>query len=85
MSLTSDRADRARGPVETLVATERATRVRAAIEALPHKLREPVYLHYVEAMPYRAIAETLGVGVGTVSRRIADAHARLQRQLGEES
>jgi RNA polymerase sigma-70 factor (ECF subfamily) len=80
-----DRADDARGPVETLVAAERTAQVRDAVEALPAKLREPVYLHHVEGLPYRAVADVLGVGLATVSRRLSRAHSILRRQLGGES
>ncbi|MHC4960369.1 MAG: RNA polymerase sigma factor [Planctomycetota bacterium] len=78
-----ERADAGRGPVETLVAAERAERVRGAVDALPQKLREPVYLHHVEGLAYRAVADVLGVGLGTVSRRIARAHDLLRERLGE--
>jgi len=81
----ADRADEARGPVETLVAAERAARIRAAVEALPAKLREPVLLHHVEGLPYRAVAELLGVGLATVSRRMIRAHSILRRRLGGEA
>ena len=80
-----EHADAARGPVETLVAAERAAEVRAAVESLPPKLREPVYLHYVDDLSYRAIADVLGVGLGTVSRRLARAQSILRRRLGGES
>ena len=65
-----------------LIAAPELTLRLMSVETLP---KEPVYLHYIEALPYRAIADTLGVGIGTVSRRLADAHARLRRQLGGES
>ena len=80
-----ERTDPARGPVETLVAAERTARIRTAVDALPAKLREPVYLHHVEGLPYRAVADMLGVGLGTVSRRIARAHSILRRNLGGEA
>jgi RNA polymerase sigma-70 factor (ECF subfamily) len=80
-----DPADAARGPVETLVASERAAEVRAAVDALPAKLREPVFLHHVEGLPYRAVADVLGVGLGTVSRRLDRAHSILRRTLGGEA
>jgi len=80
-----DPPDHARGPVDTLVAAERAAEVRAAVDALPAKLREPVYLHHVEGLPYRAVAEILGVGLATVSRRLARAHSVLRRNLGGDA
>jgi RNA polymerase sigma-70 factor (ECF subfamily) len=81
----AERADTRRGPVETLVAAERSERVRAAVDALSPKLREPVYLHHVEGLAYRAVADVLGVGLGTVSRRIARAHELLRERLGGEA
>ncbi|MHC4850131.1 MAG: RNA polymerase sigma factor [Planctomycetota bacterium] len=83
--LVGERADEGRGPIETLVAAERAASIRAAVDSLPSKLREPVYLHYVESLAYRAIADMLGIGLGTVSRRLERAHSILRRKLGGEA
>jgi len=81
----NEAADTARGPVETLVAAERAAQVRAAVDALPGKLREPVYLHHVEGLAYRAVASVLGIGLATVSRRLDRAHSILRRKLGGDA
>lgn len=77
---TTARAD---GPVETAVRLERRQVIARAVEALPAKLREPVMLHFVSGLGYREIADVLGVGLGTVSRRMRKALGRLRPQLGE--
>lgn len=77
-----ERADPAGGPVETLVAAERAQRVRTEIAELPARLREPLYLHYVEGLPYREIARVLDTALSTVSRRMERALSILRQRLG---
>jgi len=81
----AERADPGHGPVETLVAAERAQQVRAAVAALPARLREPVYLHFVEGLAYRGVADVLGVGLGTISRRLKRALTLLRRRLGGDA
>lgn len=83
-ALEAEPADPRGGPAETAVALERGVTIRAAVAALPVNLREPVLLHFVKDMPYREIAEVLGVGLGTVSRRMRRALGALERRLGEE-
>ena len=73
------------GPVETLVAAERAQRVRRAVAGLSMRLREPTYLHFAQELGYREIAEVLGIGVGSVSRRIRRALELLRARLEEDS
>ncbi len=55
--------------------------LRAAIAALPVALREVIVLRELEDLSYRAIADILGVPVGTVMSRLARARSRLQQQL----
>jgi RNA polymerase sigma-70 factor (ECF subfamily) len=80
-----ERADPAGGPVETLVAAERAQRVRDEVAVLPAKLREPLFLHYVEGLPYREIARVLDTALSTVSRRMERALSILRKRLGENA
>ena len=81
----AERVDPGDGPVAVAVACERAQRVREAVDALPGRLRRPVFLHFVEGLTYREIAATLGVGLGTVARRMDRALAALRRDLEDES
>ena len=75
--------DDGRGPLETAVGLERRQVIAAAVAALPAKLREPVMLHFTCGLAYREIATVLGTGLGTVSRRMRKALARLQHDLGD--
>lgn len=58
--------------------------IMAAIRRLPARSREVVVLAFVDGLPYRDIAEVLGVPVGTVKSRMAHARARLVRSLRDE-
>ena len=80
---TLELSDAASGPVQTATSVERRQLIAAAIQSLPPKLREPVMLHFTCGLAYREIAPVLGVGVGTVSRRMRKALARLKTMLGE--
>jgi RNA polymerase sigma factor (sigma-70 family) len=82
--LRDDPVDRGAGPVAVAVATERARLVREAVSGLPERLRRIVLLHFVEGLRYREIASTLGVGLGTVARRMERALGVLRRNLGGE-
>jgi len=57
--------------------------VRAWVAALPERQRLAVYLRYYADLDYRAIAEALGVEVGTVSATLSSAHQALRRSLKE--
>jgi RNA polymerase sigma-70 factor, ECF subfamily len=57
--------------------------VRAWVGALPERQRVAVYLRYYADLDYRAIAEALGVEVGTVSATLSSAHQALRRNLEE--
>lgn len=58
-----------------------AWRVREAVDRLPADEREVVRLQHVAGLSHVAIAEHLGVPVGTVKSRSHRAHQRLARQL----
>jgi RNA polymerase sigma-70 factor (ECF subfamily) len=57
--------------------------VRAWVAALPERQRLAVYLRYYADLDYRAIAEALGVEVGTVSATLSSAHQALRSRLEE--
>ncbi len=57
--------------------------VRAWVAALPERQRLVVYLRYYADLDYRAIAEVLGVEVGTVSATLSSAHQALRRSMKE--
>lgn len=56
--------------------------VRQAIDDLPDDERVVVQLQHLEGMPHSAIAEQLGVPIGTVKSRSHRAHKRLALKLG---
>lgn len=60
---------------------QQAEVVREAVAALPLRLRTVVILRDFEGLPYRTIAEILGVPIGTVMSRLHKARERLRRRL----
>ncbi len=56
----------------------------AAVRALPRRQREVVALHYLEDLPVREVAQTLGVAESTVKNSLAQARTRLATQLEME-
>jgi RNA polymerase sigma-70 factor (ECF subfamily) len=66
---------------------ERAAEIRAlysAVESMPADLRVPLVLHRVEGLGLEDVAAMMGISLATVKRRIAEAHATLQRRFGHE-
>ena len=61
--------------------SQQAEVVREAVEALPLRLRTVVILREFEGLPYRTIADILGIPIGTVMSRLHKARARLRRRL----
>jgi RNA polymerase sigma-70 factor (ECF subfamily) len=59
-----------------------AQAVREAVMELPVRLRAVVVLREFEDLPYRTIAEILGIPAGTVMSRLHEARARLRQHLG---
>jgi RNA polymerase sigma factor (sigma-70 family) len=55
----------------------------ALIAALPERQREALFLRYYADLEYRAIAEVLGIEVGTVSATLSAAHRALRKRLEE--
>jgi RNA polymerase sigma-70 factor (ECF subfamily) len=57
--------------------------VRAAVEQLPERQRLVLFLRYYADLDYRAIAEALAIGDGTVGATLNAAHSRLRNLLSE--
>jgi len=66
-----------------ILARERERDLERAVARLSEKLRDVVSLRYAGGLGYEEIAETLGLPVGTVKRRLFDAVEKL-RQILEE-
>lgn len=61
--------------------SEIVDKVTVALQALPPAQREVVVLSYVEDMAHGAIAERLGIPVGTVKSRLRLAYEKLRNEL----
>jgi RNA polymerase sigma-70 factor (ECF subfamily) len=57
-------------PDDRVEAAELAGRVREAVDQLPDHLREVLLLAYFKQLPYKEIAEALGIPLGTVKSRL---------------
>ena len=66
---------------EMLAGSEIGVRVHAALHDLPPDQAEVVELSFLEGMPHSAIAERLGIPLGTVKSRLRLAFARLRPVL----
>ena len=66
---------------ESAAANERVREVAAAIDALPNDHRMVVILRDMQGLSYDALAETLGISVGTVKSRLSRALAAVKKRL----
>ncbi|WP_045836355.1 sigma-70 family RNA polymerase sigma factor [Hyphomicrobium sp. 99] len=57
--------------------------VKRALDELPQEQREVVVLSFIDGLPHRAIADRLGLPVGTVKSRIRLAYLKLRGAVGE--
>lgn len=73
--------EEARPQDEALAGAEIGERVHAALGDLPPDQAEVVELSFLEGMPHSAIAEHLGIPLGTVKSRLRLAFARLRPVL----
>jgi RNA polymerase sigma factor (sigma-70 family) len=62
---------------------EEDAELRAALARLPERQRTAVFLRYYADLDYAAIAEALGVSMGTVAATLNAAHATLRSRLEE--
>lgn len=74
-------ADDAPGPEEALVRGEEHERLSRAIDSLNEEMRLPLVLREIHNLSYEEVAQTLGVGMGTVKSRIHRAREKLARML----
>lgn len=65
-------------PERSVLREHDAETVRKLLDALPETFREVIVLREINEMPYREIAEVVGVPVGTVMSRLARARAMLR-------
>jgi len=67
----------------TVIGTELAKRITSAVEALPPDQREVFLLRELANIPFKEIAEIVGVPENTVKSRMRYALERLQEALSE--
>ena len=68
-------------PDEDLIEIERNRTIEKAIATLPDKYRAPIILREIQELSYEAIAQILGLGLGTTKSRISRARALLREKL----
>lgn len=71
------------GPGDSSANGDRPSEVSLWVRTLPERQRVAVFLRYWADLDYRAIAEVLGVEVGTVSATLSAAHRSLRRSVQE--
>ena len=57
--------------------------IQAAMRAMPEQFRSVVYYADVESLPYKAIAEILGIPIGTVMSRLSRGRRHLRGLLAD--
>jgi RNA polymerase sigma-70 factor (ECF subfamily) len=72
-------------PEAVLLEQFRSARIRRAIEALPEHYRVVFRLCHFDGLRYAEISARLGIPVGTVKSRMAEAVRRLRRELAGET
>ncbi len=77
-------ADPSESPEEAMIAASRAEAVREALEALPPDSRAALVLRDMQGESYEAVAEALGLALGTVKSRIHRAREKLAGQLARK-
>ncbi len=79
--------DRIASPVagsdRAVIGQDLQARIQTAVEALPEEQREVFLMRELQNMPFKEIAEVLGVPENTVKSRMRYALERLQRALAE--
>jgi RNA polymerase sigma-70 factor (ECF subfamily) len=64
---------------------ERRELLAAAVRGLPPQMRRALLLRFASNLKYREIAAVMQVSIDTVKSQLAQARARLRKQLGQES
>lgn len=70
-------------PDEAISAEQQNKKIKKALDELPEEQREVVVLSFIEGMPHRAIADRLGLPIGTVKSRIRLAYLKLRNAVGD--
>ena len=81
-ALEATLTDRGPGPEGSAIQRQRTARVSEALAELSPQQRRCLYLR-AEGLKYREIAETIGIGVSTVSQFLSRGITRLRRAIDE--
>lgn len=68
-------------PSQATMRAELVAAVQAALQRLPVEMREIILLRDFDQLDYEAIADALGIAVGTVKSRLSRARAALRETL----
>jgi RNA polymerase sigma-70 factor (ECF subfamily) len=71
--------------LDGLLDQERRELLAAAVRGLPPQMRRALLLRFASNLKYREIAAVMQVSIDTVKSQLAQARARLRKQLGQES
>ena len=78
-------ADSVTDPAATVVSSLDTERVEQALAQLPEDQREVITLAFIDGLAHGAIAERLGIPLGTVKGRARGGLKRLRTLIGETS
>jgi RNA polymerase sigma-70 factor (ECF subfamily) len=84
MNLEPSAGPAQRTPQEEVAARDLRQAIDKALTNISEKNRAALVLYAIEGMPYREIADVLGISVGTVMSRIFNARQRLRELLETE-
>jgi RNA polymerase sigma-70 factor, ECF subfamily len=76
-------ASRDESPYEVVSGDQHHMIIKRALEGLPEGQREVVVLSFIDGLSHRAIADRLGLPIGTVKSRIRLAYLKLRSAVGE--
>jgi RNA polymerase sigma-70 factor (ECF subfamily) len=82
-SLGQQRPDNCADPSDEVAETADAQHVRRAIERLPVNQRDVIRLAFLDGQTHGAIAEQLGIPLGTVKGRVRCGLKRLHTDIGQ--
>jgi RNA polymerase sigma-70 factor (ECF subfamily) len=68
---------------QRILAKEQVANVWSAVEKLSERQRTVFLLRYVEELELKEIAQTTGMGEGTVKAHLSRALARVRKEFGE--
>lgn len=71
-------------PEDTELMDARIAKLKSIVEQLPPRCKEILELNKLEGMPYKAIAETLGISLKTVESQMRIAYRKIREGFEED-